>query len=184
MTANRNSAMATRAGRRKKIKTIAPGGASTIDDLKFPPGLSRAVRKIIDQMVATQADGHFRKGDEELMMSYAVCVDTLRRANEMIEKNGLLIYGARGDVAVRNPALIVRQQAQRELRSLSAELWLSPTARQRREVPAALKDDPMWDFLGPVGGDIDPAAQWATPWSPDGVPVDPANFGPGAKTKA
>jgi P27 family predicted phage terminase small subunit len=77
--------------------------------------------------------------------AYCANVDLLVRSNIDIEKNGLTVRGARGEV--RNPALAAFAQATTSLRALASEFGMTPSSRSRMQLP----DDEGESLAGLMG---------------------------------
>jgi P27 family predicted phage terminase small subunit len=98
---------------------------------KPPRGLSPPQRRIFRLVVDELARMGVRCGPDTLIIeSLAGMVDWKRRASAKLELGGAWGPGARGG-EVATPAWRVFRDANREIARLSAELGLSPTARNR-----------------------------------------------------
>jgi P27 family predicted phage terminase small subunit len=98
---------------------------------RVPRGLSLPQRRVFRQVVAELDRMHVRCAPDALIIeSLAGMVDWSRRARAQLEATGAWGAGARGG-EVATPAWRVFRDANREISRLSAELGLTPTARNR-----------------------------------------------------
>jgi P27 family predicted phage terminase small subunit len=68
--------------------------------------------------------------DSALIELTAVALGRVRDARAVIEAEGMIVTGAKGN-PVKNPAVLIEQQAGQEARRLLELLGLGPTARSR-----------------------------------------------------
>ena len=101
--------------------------------------------------------GTIAKGDTAILENYVVSWQLARTMPRMIIATGYLVQSERGPV--KHPLLSTLRGAQAELRASAAELGLTPVSRERLSKQADDEDEPMQWLLG---GDEDPALQWAT----------------------
>jgi phage terminase small subunit len=91
--------------------------------LETPHDLPKALRTIVDDLIASQKAGHFKRGDEILLESYAAAHLLGREAFEKIKQEGAVIDGK------PSPWLTVLEKTGRALVSLSGRLRLFPQMR-------------------------------------------------------
>jgi P27 family predicted phage terminase small subunit len=68
------------------------------------------------------------KVDADNLIAYAQAVYEHQRASLLIAKQGIIVFGERGQ-AVRNPACVVTQQTSAIMLRLAREFGLTPSAR-------------------------------------------------------
>jgi P27 family predicted phage terminase small subunit len=124
---------------------------------ELPPNLSALETQLWLNVVDSLPDGLLSRADEGALESFAREWATYREADEKIKKSGLLVQSPQGPI--RNPLLVVRNYAVRNMISLGGVLGLSPVARARLAAPGAGAEDPMELLLGMDG---DPAGAWST----------------------
>jgi P27 family predicted phage terminase small subunit len=97
------------------------------------------------------------RADEAMLERMAVAWAEFREVHETIKKTGKLVQSPQGPV--RNPLLIVREKASREMHLAGEVLGLSPVARARLAATDTADSDPMELLLGLDG---DPSGAWST----------------------
>ena len=71
--------------------------------------------------------GVITKADLAIFTAFTVAVSGLKAAEKEIESNGLIVIGASGPK--KNPACTIRDECMRMIRSLGADLGLTPASR-------------------------------------------------------
>jgi P27 family predicted phage terminase small subunit len=85
--------------------------------------------------------GVLREADSGLIECFVCAWARFRECRRQIARSGLLVRAETG--AVRNPLLIVLNQAERSMNAAGAQLGLSPVARARLAHPPAENDHTM-----------------------------------------
>jgi phage terminase small subunit len=105
------------------------------------------VRRVFNDLVASEPPEHFRAGDADLVEQYAQSVVLARQAFKELARHGPVIKGR------ASPWLVVLEKAHRSAVALSARLRLSPQNRtdpksvgRHRVGPMSAYDKPfIWD---------------------------------------
>lgn len=109
------------------------------------------------EVVASLPAGLLSRADEAALEQFAIEWATFREADDKVQSTGLLVSSPQGDI--RNPLLMIRNQAGKAMMNLGMLLGLSPVARARLAVPASSDADPMALLLGDDGN---PDGAWST----------------------
>jgi P27 family predicted phage terminase small subunit len=97
------------------------------------------------------------RADDAILERFAVAWAEYREVHATITRTGKLVNSPQGPI--RNPLLVVRNNAAKEMHAAGSEIGLSPVARARLAAPNAVDDDPMALLLGEDG---DPNGAWST----------------------
>jgi P27 family predicted phage terminase small subunit len=124
---------------------------------QMPARLTEEEQRLWMKVVASLPVGLLTQADDSALETFAIEWAKMREADAMIKKTGLLVQSPVGPV--RNPLLVVYNNAVKNMISLGTNLGLSPVARARLAAPNAASDDPMELLLGP---DEDPNGAWST----------------------
>lgn len=137
-----------------RIKTD-PSGIGTP---QIPAHLTEVEQRLWAMVVASLPVGLLSRADEAVLERMAVAWAEFREVAPQIRQTGKLVQGPNGPI--RNPLLIVREKAAREMHLAGEVLGLSPVARARLASSETAQDDPMELLLGMDG---DPGGAWSTP---------------------
>ena len=97
--------------------------------LPAPAHLPDDARDVWSSVVSLIAESGILQGADELALeAVSLNVATWRRAQEDIERNGILVTG-RFDTDVANPAITVRDKAMSEFRQWAGKFGLTPSDR-------------------------------------------------------
>ena len=124
---------------------------------QLPLHLTEVERRLWSDVVASLPIMLLSRADEAVLERMAVAWAEFREVQETIRKTGKLVQSPQGPA--RNPLLIVREKAAREMHLAGEVLGLSPVARARLTDIETAEDDPMELLLGMDG---DPAGAWST----------------------
>ena len=103
--------------------------AERVDFLPAPGHLPDDARDIWNHVVSTIGESGILQGADDLALeAMALAVATWRKAQDDIERNGILVIG-RFDTEVANPAIAVRDKAMGEFRAWAARFGLTPSDR-------------------------------------------------------
>jgi P27 family predicted phage terminase small subunit len=126
-----------------------------------PPGmpdrLTEVQKGLWRKVVGSLPVGLLSRADDAALEQFAIEWAAFREADEKIKLTGLLVQSPQGPV--RNPLLVVRNQAGKAMMNLGMLLGLSPVARARLAAPASSDNDPMALLLGDDGN---PDGAWST----------------------
>ena len=124
----------------------------------LPDHLNAEERRLWGAVVGSLPDGLLSRADDAILERFAVAWATFREAHRLVRASSLLVQTTGGPA--RNPLLVVRNAAAKEMHLSGGELGLSPVARARLTAASTEDDDPMSLLLG-MDGDED--AAWAMP---------------------
>ena len=144
-------------GNRRKIgRDHLPEEPQGIGRPRLPTHLSQDERRLWADVVGSLPVSLLTQADEAILERFAVAWATFREAHRLIKSTGLMIQSVVGPV--RNPLLVVRNNAAREMHLAGSEIGLSPVARSRMISAGHEDDDPLALLLGDDGED----GAWAT----------------------
>lgn len=132
---------------RDKVKEDPRG----VGEPTVPMHLSSEERLMWGHVIASLPEGLLTRADDMAIEGFVVNAVRFRRAHQMIEKTGYMIQSPQGPV--RNPLLVVQNNAHKLFHMAGSELGLTPVSRARLATPGEGEDDPMALLLG---GDFDP----------------------------
>ncbi|WP_318875205.1 phage terminase small subunit P27 family [Sinorhizobium meliloti] len=113
---------------------------------RMPPGLNELAEEMWLDTVSSLPDGVLTRADEAALEAYAVNWSVFRQAREKLDKTGLLVQSPQGPV--RNPLLVVMNNAVKAMMSTGSELGLTPAGRARLAHPEKWDSDPITLLLG------------------------------------
>lgn len=88
--------------------------------------------------------------DVALLASYCSVFGKWQRAEEDLQREGLIVTNVKTGIAKANPLVAVHERLGKQLRNLCADLGFSPTSRGRLKpgvLGAERKEDPDQEFL-------------------------------------
>jgi hypothetical protein len=91
------------------------------------------VRKLVDDLLASQPAEHWRDGDEHLCEQYAQAILAARQAHDHLQGEGYVLEGGRA-----NPWINVWEKATRASVALAGRLRLAP--QQRHDAKRAARE--------------------------------------------
>lgn len=124
---------------------------------RLPTHLSQEERRLWADVLASLPPKLLTRADEGVLERFAVAWAEFREVHATITRTGRLVQSANGPV--RNPLLVVRNAAAKEMHLAGMEIGLSPVARARLTAEDREEDDPMALLLGE---DLDPNGAWST----------------------
>lgn len=113
---------------------------------RMPPGLSDGEEELWLDVVASLPEGLLTSADEGILERYVRAWFRYRGACKKMAETGILIKSPNGPV--RNPLLVVVNQAERAMHAAGAEIGLSPVARARLANTDFGESDPIGMLLG------------------------------------
>ena len=116
---------------------------------RLPPGLSEVETRLWLDVVASLPVALLSRADEGALERHAVAWAEFRDLQGKIRKTGHLVQSPQGPI--RNPLLIAREKATREMHMSGEVLGLSPVARARLAATETAENDPMELLLGMDG---------------------------------
>lgn len=112
----------------------------------MPAGLSKRAQTAWKAIVADlEAGGILDFADWPIVEAAAVAIGRAREARAMVNKEGLVIPGQKGN-RTRHPALGIELEAWKEVRQLADHIGLSPAGRERLGM-AGVKGKPLEEEL-------------------------------------
>jgi P27 family predicted phage terminase small subunit len=115
----------------------------------MPPGLSTTEEEMFMDLMGSVPDGILSAADDGIIELYVSAWARLREARLQVAKVGLLVRSPTGPV--RNPLLVVINNAAREMRAAGAELGLSPVSRAKLTLSSKSGPDPMDWLIDGIG---------------------------------
>ena len=114
--------------------------------LRPPTWLPRYAREEWKRVVpALENIGMLTEVDETAMVNYVIAYDRFRKAQEIIEVEGLT-HKTRDGGIIKRPELTVIAEAQATMKRFADAFGLSPASRSKLQISPA-RDDPESDFL-------------------------------------
>lgn len=114
---------------------------------KMPPDLSDLEQEMWVDVVASLPSGLLTNADNAVLERFVTAWARFRAARRLIAETGILVQTKMG--IQRNPALVVLNNASREMHMAGGEIGLSPVARARlASAEHPWDDDPMAQLLG------------------------------------
>jgi P27 family predicted phage terminase small subunit len=124
---------------------------------RMPAHLMAHERELWADVVASLPVGLLSRADDQALERIAVAWAEFREMQTMIRKSGKLVKSPQGPI--RNPLLVIRDRAMREMHLAGEVLGLSPVARARLAAVETADNDPMALLLGDDGN---PDGAWST----------------------
>lgn len=149
MTAKKPATIRTLEGNRGK-RPLPKNELAGVGRPEPPAHLTLEQRERWEDIVRSLPEALLTRADTQALERMAIAWAAFRQASIMINQSGLLTRGANNE-PVRNPLLIVRNNAAAEMEACAMVLGLSPLARTRITAPEAVDDDPLAVLLGPHG---------------------------------
>ena len=113
--------------------------------------LSKRAKGIYRAVCHEMIDGPgLYKSQLRLLVIYANTYETYLKADEDVQKEGLLFkyYDTAGNLRrSANPALIIREEASKQLRQFSKDFGIQSIDRQKLKLPEEEANDPLTEFL-------------------------------------
>lgn len=128
--------------RDRKGEPVVKGGPIKPEDLK------PVASQVWDDTVAAlrSVKGLLTRADGNILMRYANCMARYYEAQRILERDGVLVEGAKGN-QVKHPTIQIIRDASTEALGLEKQMGLTPSARAGMKMPS----DPhaeMDDMLG------------------------------------
>lgn len=108
---------------------------------RIPPGFTPDQIEMWLDVIGSLPDGLLSRADESALETFVWNWDTVRQARLEIDRTGLLIKTPEG--YVRNPLLVVLNNAAKLMASYGGQLGLTPVARAKLAHPTKWDDDPL-----------------------------------------
>ena len=101
-----------------------------------PDGLSEVASRVWDDTVAalSSVKGLLTRADSNIVMRYCNCMARYYDAQEILERDGVLVEGAKGN-RVKHPIIQVIRDASTEALGLEKQMGLTPSARAGMKMP-------------------------------------------------
>lgn len=128
-----------------------------IGEPTVPMHLTADERLMWAHTVASLPEGVLTRADDMAIEGFVVNAVRFRRVGKMIENTGYMVQSPQGPV--RNPLLVVQNNAHKLFHMAGSQLGLTPVSRAHLASPNEGEDDPMALLLG---GDFDPTGAFAT----------------------
>ncbi len=114
----------------------------------MPPALS-AVGKRAWKRLTKSADRMGTMSEDGWVAMWALCsvYEDVHSASTLIRKDGIMAKGKRGGLQRKHPAIAIKHDALRILRTYLAEFGFTPAARTRVQVAATKDEGDPWDAL-------------------------------------
>ena len=96
-----------------------------------------------------EGPGLFKSQLQQLII-YANTWDTYWQADKEVKKDGILIKYYDTNMNERkatNPALLIREEASKQLRQISKDFGIQPIDRQKLKIVATSEEDPLEEFM-------------------------------------
>ncbi|THK37639.1 phage terminase small subunit P27 family [Ensifer sp. MPMI2T] len=113
---------------------------------RMPPGMNELAEELWLDTVSSLPEGVLTRADEAALETFAVNWATFRQAREKLDMTGLLVQSPHGPI--RNPLLVVMNNAAKLMMQSGAELGLTPAGRARLAHPERWDTDPITLLLG------------------------------------